>query len=350
MYKVAILGAGVMGTATAWPLSDNGHRVNLIGTHLDTVIIQSCKEKHFHPRLQRKLPDHVMPYFIEEIEQGLEGVDFIVSGVNSMGVQWIGQTLAPFAKPGLKIIAVTKGLEGDLQILPEVLRSELPGNIREQVSMAAIGGPCIAGELAGRRQSCVYFGSRDLDTARFLAQAFRTDYYHVHITDDILALEVAVALKNAYALGVGIAAGIMQKSGGIDQAGAHMHNMEAALFARGCMEIRQLLETLGANPDFAFNLPGAGDLFVTVQGGRSVTLGRLLGEGKTYQQAYEVLKGETLESAMIIQQMAIALPRLEQQGLLEPSRMPFMHALIDTIALGKEIKLDFDKFFKDETV
>lgn len=32
MAKIAILGAGVMGTAVSFPLSDNGHIVNLVGT------------------------------------------------------------------------------------------------------------------------------------------------------------------------------------------------------------------------------------------------------------------------------------------------------------------------------
>jgi len=54
MKKAAILGAGMMGSAAAWPLSDNGYRVNLIGTHLDGEIIKSCKNNRFHPRLKRK--------------------------------------------------------------------------------------------------------------------------------------------------------------------------------------------------------------------------------------------------------------------------------------------------------
>ena len=85
------------------------------------------------------------------------------------------------------------------------MRQEFPSNVSGEVSIAAVGGPCIAGELAGRRQSCVYFGSRELETAQHLAEIFRTDYYHVWTTDDIEGLEFAVALKNAYALGVGIA-------------------------------------------------------------------------------------------------------------------------------------------------
>ena len=188
-----------------------------------------------------------------------------------------GRPWRPYLKARAKLIAVTKGLEadeqGNLVILPEVLRAELPENVRQQVSLAAIGGPCIAGELAGRRQTCVYFGCREIETARFFAQAFRTDYYHVQPTDQIIGLEIAVALKNAYALGVGLAAGFLRRAGGVDEAGAYMHNTAAALFACGAREIHQVLEMLQANPEFAFDLPGAGDLYVTSQGGRSVTLG-----------------------------------------------------------------------------
>jgi glycerol-3-phosphate dehydrogenase (NAD(P)+) len=349
MYTIAIVGAGVMGSAVSWPLSENGHHVRLVGTHLDDAIIQSCKEKNYHPRLKRNLPDNVTPYHLKEIEAALAGVDFIVSGVNSLGAHWIGQTLAPFVKPGDKIIGVTKGLEvdenGNLIILPEVLRSELPAGVRDQVSLAAIGGPCIAGELAGKRQSCVLFGSRELETAQFLAGVFRTDYYHIQPTDQIVALEIAVALKNAYAMGVGLAGGLLNKSGGPDQSGAHMHNTAAALFARGTTEIHQVLTMMGTNADFAFGLPGAGDLFVTSRGGRSVTLGQLLGEGKTYPEARGILKGETLEAALVVEQMAKALPKLEARGLLKPEQMPFMHTLINTVVNSEPLKIDFGKFF-----
>ncbi|HWT83796.1 MAG TPA: glycerol-3-phosphate dehydrogenase, partial [Candidatus Methylomirabilis sp.] len=165
MAHVAIVGAGMMGTATAYPLADNGHSIRLVGTHLDGEVIRSCKEKRFHPRLKREIPSSLRPYYVEEIAEALADVEVIVSGVNSLGVRWIGRTIGPHLVPGQVIIAVTKGLEstadGELMILPDVLASELPAAIRDQVGLAAIGGPCIAGELAGRRESCVVFGSHD---------------------------------------------------------------------------------------------------------------------------------------------------------------------------------------------
>jgi len=337
-----------MGTATTWPLTDNGHTVRLVGTHLDRDIIESCIERRYHPKLKRQLPEGVQPYYVEDIAQALDGTDVIVSGVNSLGVHWIGRTIGPLLRAGQSIIAVTKGLEaaedGTPRILPDVLYSELPESIRDEVKLAAIGGPCIAGELAGRRQSCVVFGSRDSDAVERLAAIFRTPYYHVWTTTDLTGLEMCAALKNGYTLGVGLAAGLLEREGGIDAAGAHMRNLAAAVFAQACTEIERMLQLMGSTRAFAYWLPGAGDLFVTVQGGRSMWLGKLMGQGYTYDKAREIMEEETLEAAFIVQQMGVALPKLTAQGLIAPDDFPLMRALVDTVVHGQPIDLPLDAF------
>ncbi|MDM9380083.1 hypothetical protein QUB80_05140 [Chlorogloeopsis sp. ULAP01] len=47
-----ILGAGVMGTAFSVPLTDNGHIVHLVGTHLDGDIIAKLQAGYPHPKLR----------------------------------------------------------------------------------------------------------------------------------------------------------------------------------------------------------------------------------------------------------------------------------------------------------
>ncbi len=349
MAIVTIVGAGVMGSATAWPLSDNGHTVRLVGTHLDKEIIRSCKERRSHPKLQRELPARVTPFFVEEVAQALDGAEIIVSGVNSLGVHWIGRTIGPHLKAGQLIIAVTKGLElnaaGELEILPDVLRGELPASLRDGVTLAAIGGPCIAGELAGRRPSCVVFGSRDAAALDRLAAAFRTPYYHVWTTTDLIGLEFCAALKNAYTVGVGLSLGMLEKSGGVDASGAHMHNLAAACFGQATTEIERLLRLVGGTPQFAYGLPGAGDLYVTSVGGRTIRLGTLLGKGHTIVAARELLAGLTLEGAEIIRVMGQALPRLETRGLLGPAELPLLRALVDVVLHGRPLAIPLDSFF-----
>ncbi len=349
MSTVTIVGAGLMGTAIATPLADNGHMVRLVGTHLDGDIIASCKEKHFHPRLKRALPPNVTPYCIEEIAQGLEGAEIIVSGVSSPGAHWIGQALAPHIKPGQMIIGVTKGLEatsdGKLTILPDVLASELPASIRGAVTFSAVGGPCIAGELAARRQSCVMFGSRDGSVVEKLASVFRTSYYHIWTTTELVGLEYGVALKNAYALAVGLASGMLDKQGGPDDANAYMHNTAAAIFAQGCTEMERILRAAGAPGSFAYGLPGAGDLYVTSAGGRTVRLGALLGKGHSYREAREIMVGETLEAVEIIRAIGAVLPRMTRDGQIGPDELPLMRALVDIVVYGKSVDIPFDAFW-----
>jgi glycerol-3-phosphate dehydrogenase (NAD(P)+) len=73
MTTVSILGSGIMGTALAFPLADNGHDVRLVGTFLDREIIDSIKETGVHPRLNRKVPETVRAYQLEEAEEAFEG-------------------------------------------------------------------------------------------------------------------------------------------------------------------------------------------------------------------------------------------------------------------------------------
>ena len=100
MSTITILGSGLMGTAVAWPLADNGHEVRLVGTHLDAEIIRSCLNSGYHPRLRRQLPGRVTSFYVEDLPKALDGADLIVSGVNSLGVHWIGRTFGPAALAG----------------------------------------------------------------------------------------------------------------------------------------------------------------------------------------------------------------------------------------------------------
>ena len=74
-----------------------------------------------------------------------------------------------------------------------------------------MGGPCISFELADRIHTEVAFCGKDKDILNELRAALKTEYYHISVTDDIAGIETAVALKNAYALGVALAVGLNEK-------------------------------------------------------------------------------------------------------------------------------------------
>ena len=350
MTTVTIMGAGYMGSAMCWPLSDNGHEIHLVGTHLDADIIRSCRASGWHPKLKRPLPPGVQPLFVEQLDQALEGTSLVVQGVSSAGVAWFAQTLAPHLRPDLPVLSITKGLalapDGGLVTLPEYVDSLLPSDLRGRVSLAAVGGPCIAGELAGRCPTCVVFTGHDQTLLNQLAGMLRTAYYHVWTSTDVAGVETCVALKNGFALGIALALGILQARGGADMAGAQMHNLAAALFAEATLEMERIVYLMGGKPDAVHGLPGVGDLSVTVQGGRSITIGRLLGSGLPVEEALRQLEGVTLESVDVIRVLGQALPSYQRRGLLSADDLPLARHLVEIIVEGKPVQPPLDRFFR----
>lgn len=349
MSTVTIVGAGYMGSAMAWPLTDNGHEVHLVGTHLDREIIAACQVEHRHPKLGRPLPAGVHPFQIDRLPEALAGATLIVQGVSSAGVEWFARTVGPLLTSPIPILSITKGLapgpEGRPRILPDLVDSLLPNRLRGQVSQAAVGGPCIAGELAARRPTCEVFTGRDPGLLTRLAAMFRTAYYCVWTSTDVLGVEACVALKNAYALGIALALGRLEAEGGPDAAGAHMHNLAAALFAQAGVEMTRWVEHFGGDPRQVYGLPGIGDLFVTVQGGRSVEAGRLLGLGLPIGETLERLSSVTLESVDVIRVLGQALPQMESAGQLQPGEMPLLQHLVEIVVHGRPVEVPLERMF-----
>ena len=56
MKTITIIGAGMMGSALAFPARENGNDVRLVGTHLDCEIIDTCRKTGRHPKFVKDFP------------------------------------------------------------------------------------------------------------------------------------------------------------------------------------------------------------------------------------------------------------------------------------------------------
>jgi len=292
--NITIVGAGMMGSAMSRPALDNGHQVTLVGTPLDREIITELKKTGYHKTLKRRLEGDIAFLQFEEAESCIREADFVIAGVSSFGVEWFKENVLPLIPQNGRVLAITKGLKktGDGKLIPF---PRYYASCREDVSFNAVGGPCISFELADRIETQVAFCGQDLDILRELREALATDYYSITVTRDIEGIETAVALKNAYAMAVSLAIG---RYAGEKEEKPEKYNAQAGLFTEAVREMRALIAWMGGEPE-AIDF-GAGDLYVTVFGGRTRRLGTLLGAGLTFEQAREVLAGVTLESVATI--------------------------------------------------
>jgi glycerol-3-phosphate dehydrogenase (NAD(P)+) len=126
------------------------------------------------------------------------------------------------------------------------------------------------------------------------------------------------------------------------------HNFEAALIAQGFHEICGMLDLLGGRRETSYELPSVGDMYVTSVGGRNVKVGRLLGEGVKFTEAWERLGKPTLEGAAAIRVIGGALPRLTERGLIGADDLPLLRHLHEVIALEQPIDIPWSRFFRGE--
>lgn len=338
---ITIVGAGMMGSAMATPARDNGHAVRLVGTPLDDHIISRARYDGYHPTLKEQLPDGIEFYTVADLATAMAGADLIIGGVSSFGVDWFSEKVLPLLQPGQNVLSVTKGLQdypdGRLRPFPELLAERLPAALRGRISFSAIGGPCTSYELARRRQTMVYFCGTDAAAVATARDLLATAYYHITPTADVLGLECCVAMKNAYALGVSMAIGLW---GGADE--RQGFNPQAALFGQSCREVTRLIRHLGADTDLVANIPFAGDLYVTIFGGRTRRLGTLLGQGKSMVEAEAMLSGVTLESVAITRRVVAALRAQAAAGKVQLADYPLLMHIDDVINDRRPAALPWD--------
>ena len=154
-------------------------------------------------------------------------------------------------------------------------------------------------------------------------------------------------LKNCYALGVGLAHGVLEAPDA-SVPPDRLHNYEAALFAQGAVEIAQMLALHGGRPETATGLATVGDMYVTSIGGRNVQVGRLLGAGARFEQASARLGHPTLEGAAAIREIGEALPKLASRGMVSPEDFPLLRHLYEVIALDLPLDIPWRSFFGGE--
>lgn len=350
MARIVVIGAGVMGTAFTLPASDRGHDIRLVGTHLDRHLIDAMKADRKHPRLKSTIGVNVTPYQDSEIDAAMDGdIDLVVYGVATAGVDYATDRIAPRLKGPTPIVLLSKGVtdEGDrIGILPDAVIAGLKRHGAPASPVGAIGGPCIAGELAVRRDTAAALGFADAGRAEHWVAALSTPYYQLRPSTDLVGLELCAAFKNFYAIGVGIANGRMDAGAPVEN-GAFMHNAAASLFAQVLPELEAIVATHGGERASVYGLPGVGDLYVTCQAGRNSRLGRALGAGHGYQSAMAgPLKDETVEGAQVAQTVAPVLARLAASGRLDRARLPLAFAIIDAITQNATLAPAFDAFHR----
>jgi glycerol-3-phosphate dehydrogenase (NAD(P)+) len=273
MTNIAIIGAGVWGTALGYLASQNGHDVRF---------------------WSRRNP--------ETLEDVLNSVSLVLSAVSMSGVGSVVTQLKSLSvSPDLIFITATKGLDSTTAHTPsQIWQAAFPSN-----PVVVLSGPNLSKEIQQGLPAASVVASTDAQAAMVVQKAFSSPNFRVYTNPDPLGVELGGTLKNVMAIASGTCDGL--------QLGT---NAKAALLTRGLAEIIRVGTDWGAKAETFYGLSGLGDLLATCNSSlsRNYQVGYQLAQGKMLSEILAQLEG----TAEGVNTTFVLVERANRQGVSVP--------------------------------
>jgi len=266
--NVAVIGAGSWGTTVASLAARNGSTVLWARR---PEVAREIAEQHSN---ERYLPGFTLPNELSatsDIEEAVRTADVLVLAIPSHGFRAVLNELAPYVRPWIPILSLTKGLEQEsLLRMTQIVEQLLPGH-----PAGTLTGPNLAKEIMSGQAAASVIGMQDLVVAAELQGVFASGLFRVYTNHDVIGCEVGGALKNVIAIATGMAESLSVGD-----------NTRALVMTRGLSELTRLGVAMGGEPATFAGLAGMGDLLAPCMSpqSRNRQVGEQLGRGRKIEE------------------------------------------------------------------
>ena len=313
--RVTVLGGGSFGTAMANLAARNGCQ-----TRMWIRDVAAAAQMQATRCNQRYLPDfelHESLRYSSDLAEVVQDCQVLLVAVPSHSFRSVLKQVAVLLESAAVqpvVVSLTKGIEADsFAMMSDIIHAELPC-----VAFGVLSGPNLAKEIMAGMPAGTVIASQSEQVRALVHRALASALFRVFANTDVHGVELGGALKNIYAVAMGMGAAY--------QLGENTRSM---LLTRALAEMSRFAVQLGANPLTFLGLSGVGDLFATCSSplSRNYQIGLALGQGKTLDEAVKAL-GQTAEGINTIRQV-----RTQAQAL--QVYMPITNALYEVIYEGK---------------
>jgi glycerol-3-phosphate dehydrogenase (NAD(P)+) len=288
--SVAVIGGGSWGSTVASIVAK--HHPTIIWARRDEIA-REITEEHTNRAYtgEHRLNDNLRA--TSDIEEAAGQADVLVMAVPSHGFRAVLEETAPYVRPWIPIVSLTKGLEQDTnKRMTEVISEVLPGH-----SAGVLAGPNLAREILEGYAAAALLAMPDEHVARSLQDIFRTTMFRVYAGTDVVGAEIAGPLKNVFAIAAGMAAGLSTGD-----------NTLSLVIARSLSELTRIGMKLGGQMHTFAGLAGAGDLIATCIStlSRNRTVGMELAKGRSIEEVTAEMKmvAEGVKTSRVVEELS----------------------------------------------
>lgn len=268
--NITIIGSGAWGTALATVCAHNNHEVTLWA--YEQEVADEINTKHENSRYLPAVTLNDRIVATSDPSRAVEKATYLFVSVPVAYMRNVLLSFKPYVRPDHVWVITSKGIEQESLMLPAQILDDVLGY---KAKKAVIAGPSFARDLAAKDITGVALACEHSCTAAAVQALLMNIYFRPYLTEDLMGVQVAAALKNVLALGIGM----LEGAGFSD-------NAKALFLTLGLREAIEVGYALGAYKDTFYGLAGVGDLVLTSFGrsSRNLSIGRRFGRGFTLQE------------------------------------------------------------------
>lgn len=305
--KISILGGGSWGTALAVHLAKKDYQIK-VWEFFEEQAKEMQEERVCKLLPEAKLPENIL--VSSKMEMVLNDFELLLIVVPSDKVETTINNATKFIEDQAVIIC-SKGFASDLRLLSDVVKEKVRGKVY------CLYGPTHAEEVCkGMFSGIVLAGGKGKEG---LKEIVESENLRVDLSDDLVGVQVAAALKNILAVFVGVLDGM-----GLGD------NAKAYIMTKGLEEIKQVGLKWGAREETFSGLAGIGDIIVTCTSkhSRNRSVGEEVGRGRKLDEI-------TKEMAMVAEGVTTLKEAIRLKGKFG-LELPLISGLYEILFEGKD--------------
>ena len=309
--NIAILGAGAYGMALASVLHNNKCNIKM-WTNNDEEKKELLKKRK-SPKVDYLIPDDII--ISTDMEEVVKDSNVIIFVTPSMFMNDVCTELKKYYNKQFIGIA-SKGFDNG-NFLYDVIKNSL-----HTKRISIISGCTFAEDMVKSIPLGLNVASKDKNTRLKFYNILSNDYLKVNITKDVIGTELCGAIKNIYAIGMGILTGMNA-----------LESTKAMYMTEVLKEMQYLVMSFGGTTETTLSYAGIGDLILTCNSdkSRNFSLGKMIGEDKKKAKIDDYIKNTTIEGLNTLN----SLKEIVDSNIINLS---IIYTIEDIINNKKEVK------------
>ena len=245
--KISFFGFGTFNCALAHYLTEkfsqdanfNFFFWDMDNTIFDNFIVNQTHPYHF---TEKKFNKNLQG--CSDKETLIEDADLVILGIDAQNINTALKGVNSLINKDTIFLIISKGIDNQThELLSSVVQKNILNN-RFNNPIAVFSGGTIASDIINQVPLIAEIACSDESSAKRLADLLQSDTLQIYTNTDILAVELAGALKNFISIGVGICEGLNLPIG-----------TQASFITRATLDIYKIAKKMGAS-DITF-LPGS---------------------------------------------------------------------------------------------